>query len=200
MKVQKARYPVREFLGKFESWLITMGRSSAMYHYDRVLERLFEMFPAKVCCSQFTSIDIADYKSIRLAKGISELSLDYELGMLKGFWRWLREDQGLPLNNPVRAFIRQTKGSKRYAKGISLVEVNRVLAICSVKEKRAILAVMQGSRVPSFRLSKQIRERAESVGVPDFRLGRLKLLITNRLARDIVQSYCKQLSESLPKT
>src|ERR1700676_5209247 len=98
-KIARPRYPIRVWLGKFESWLLVMKGRSAFRNYDRVLERLFEMFPGKTCCSQFTSIDIADYKAIRQKKGIGSLGLNYELNMLKAFWRSLQQDCGLPIAN-----------------------------------------------------------------------------------------------------
>ena len=196
MKNKKPRFPIREYLGKFEAWILVMKGRSAFRNYDRVLERLFEMFPGKTCCSQFTSIDIADYKAIRQKKGIQEYSLWHELRMIRNFWKYLQEDCGLAVANPVRA-LQNRPGGHDYAKGITLDEVNKLLAECSVKDQRAILQVIQGGKLPRKRDRQGINEAVVRAGLKDFDLYKLKLRISNGLSRDIVVDYCSRLLKDI---
>src|SRR6266446_7713198 len=196
-KATPARYPVREWLGQYESYLLIMKGSKVFRYYDKVLERLFAMFPNHTGLEQFTTVDIADYKLARVQQGKKELSIVYELYVFYAFWRWLMEDKGLPLYNPARAFKNKTP-SKSKKINISLGELNRLLAECSTHEKRVVLNVIQGVPCPKGKPRQVIRDAAARAGLPAFDLYELKLNLSRRLNRDIIQFYCQQLLNALP--
>ncbi|SRR6266403_545809 len=191
------RYPVREWLGKFESYILIMKGRKVFVFYDKVLERLFAMFPNHIGLEQFTTVDIADYKLARIQQGKKELSIVYELYVFYAFWRWLMEDKGLPLYNPARAF-KNKHISKSKKINISLGELNRLLAECSPHEKRVVLNVIQGVPCPKGKPRQVIRDAAARAGLPAFDLYELKLNLQRRLNRDIIQAYCQQLLDALP--
>ena len=196
-KKATARYPIREWLGRFESYLLIMKGREVFRYYDKVLERLFVMFPNHTGLEQFTTVDIADYKLARVQQGKKELSIVYELYVFYAFWRWLMEDKGLPLYNPARAF-KNNKKSKSKKINISLGELNRLLAECSPHEQRVVLNVIQGVPCPKGKPRQVIRDAAVRAGLPAFDLYELKLNLSRRLNRDIIQFYCQQLLNALP--
>lgn len=202
MKKQKPRFPVREYLGKFSKWLLVMRGRSSFRSHDKVLERLFKMFPGRTGVEQFTSVDIADYRQLRLKQGISDVTLKVELSQLKGFWRWLIEDLRLPVNNPVRAFQSQcSKSQFRTSKQfLSLTEVNRLLDECpTTSTKRSVLRAVQGYDQLGHVARNIIRDAALRAGLIGFSLSNLKIATKSRLNREIVQAYAQQLLDALPQ-
>src|SRR5882724_2008964 len=102
------KYPVRKWLGKYESWLYHLyGRKSMLYH-DKFLERFFSHFPEASGLEQFGTPDVFEYKRWReQAKDISPFKLMQEIKSVEKFYRYLIEDQSLPLSNPAKPFIKQ---------------------------------------------------------------------------------------------
>lgn len=192
---KKARYPIRYWLGKFESWLIVMRGGSKLRTYDDVLERFFATFPHKKGLEEFTSIDVSDYKTIR-ATQISDRSLKLELWYLRVFWRWLVEDNGLCLPTIRKAF--NSGDWKPSTTALTLSQVNALLAACdSDDDRRIILKIMAGGKCPGKRLPR-ITAAAQRAGLaPGFSLGKLRIFTINRLAREVVQTYCNQLLDTL---
>lgn len=200
MKKQKPRYPVREYLGKFEKWLLVMRGRNTFLAYDRILERLLAMYPKYVGWEQFTSIDIADYEASRIHIGISSYSLMMELRMFFYFWRWLIEDCGATCHNPARAYKNWRYDPKlRTKKDLCLADIDRLLEhLVSVKDKRFVLEVMAGGKCPSGKARSSIIQAAIDAGIPGFSLRQLKSTFVSRLALDIVKAYCQKILDTLP--
>lgn len=202
MKKQKPKYSTREYLGRFSSWLLTMKGRVAWLRYDAVIECFLSTFPEKKGIEQFTSVDIADYRQIRLKQGLGYSTLQWELILLNNFWKWLIEDEKLPVNNPVRAFKYQLKITSKYKtnKGmLSLDDVNRLIAECPTTcNKRLILEIMQGGTTPTGRTRHVIRDAALRAGIEGFTFSQLKNYTRSRLTVDIIKAYCQKLLDALP--
>jgi hypothetical protein len=195
----KPRFPVREFLGKFEAWLLVMKGGHVMRCYDGVLERLFKMFPKRTGIEQFVSMDIGDYVAVRTKQGAAQLSLNHELSMLSNFFKWCQEDQHLKVYNPAKIYIGHWKTEKvPNHKIFTLDKLNRLLDAVPLKEKRIILSVIQGGECPRYRAGNVIREAAKQLGFEGFSMGALKRASKNRLGREIIEYYCRQVSNTLP--
>lgn len=197
MNKQKAKYPIRTLLGKYEQWLCIMKSPAIMRTYDRAIERLFNCFPKKTGIEHYTSIDIADYAELRLSKGLGEISLSHELSLLNQFWLWMIEDKSLPLNNPIRAYLTSRKTGVRKCQDLSLTDLNRLLNECPLPTKRYVLNVIQGGQRPIASQRPVLKAAAYRAGLPNFGLRLLKLRITDRLNKDIIQAYCNQLLNAL---
>lgn len=195
MGIKKPRYPTREYLGKFESWLLIMKSSKTFRAYDKALERLFTMFPHRTGVEQFLSTDMADFKVIGLQNGRTLRSIEYDLRMYYIFWRWLMEDKGLPINNPARAF-KQWKSEPSGKSLVGLTEVNLLLDQCSPTDKKIVLQVMCG-RGSTWKARKIVRDAASKAGLVDFNLGSLKIATTHKLSRDIIIAYCESLLKDI---
>lgn len=101
-KTKIPRFPVREWLGRYEAWWLTMyGRKGYRGTYTN-LERFFGYFSAYPGLEYFSIADVTDYFEWRRRNGRNPLAVMYEAYGIKKFWKWLTEDKGLPLFNPVR--------------------------------------------------------------------------------------------------
>jgi hypothetical protein len=199
-KYSKPRYEVREYLGKFEHWLLVMRGRNTFLAYDRLLERLLSMYPKYVGWEQFTSIDIADYEAARIRQGVSSYSLMMELRMFFYFWKWLIEDCGATCWNPARAYRNWRYDPKlRTKRDLCLADIDRLLEhLVSVKDKRTVLEIMAGGKVPSGKARKSIIDAAIKAEIPGFSMRQLKSTFVSRLAKDVVQRYCEQVLNALP--
>jgi hypothetical protein len=95
------KFPVREWLGKYEAYLINMyGRLTYRYHYPR-LERFFAFFSSEQSLEWFTAVEIADYVQWRLRCKITRNNILVDLSCIRRFFRWCIQEKGLNLLNPV---------------------------------------------------------------------------------------------------
>jgi len=97
------KYPVRKYLGKYESWLLKLYGHGALRYADRHLERFFSEFPKSWGLEDYAITDVEDYAEKLLASGKSEGVVHLRLTAVRRFWRWLIEDMGFELFNPVSA-------------------------------------------------------------------------------------------------
>lgn len=98
-----ALYPVRKYLGKYESWLLKLYGHGALRYADRHLERFFADFPKSWGLEDYAITDVEDYAERLLQSGKTEGVVHLRLTAVRRFWRWLIEDMGLPMFNPVSA-------------------------------------------------------------------------------------------------
>jgi site-specific recombinase XerD len=200
MKPQKARYPLREYFGKYSQWVLVLKGSSSFRIQDKNLERFFAMFPKKNSVDDFTSIDIADYVAFRLKNKIAERTLYFEINTLRQFFKWATEHAGVVMHNPVRAYKMSTPYTRNRLKvNISLEEVTRLLAECpSDVERRIILNVLAGGKCPSTIATTRIKEAAVRAGIVGFGLGILKSTVRRRLDKEIIKAYCETVLATPP--
>src|SRR6185437_10545378 len=96
------RYPVIEYLGRYEAWLIAVyGTRSWDYHSEK-LKIFFRHFPGFKGVEDFTSPDVIAYRDWQIKRGRNLATLAMELKCAKTFWSWCIENQRLPLLNPCR--------------------------------------------------------------------------------------------------
>lgn len=96
------RFPVQEWLGKYEGWWLTMYGKKGFRGMTQCLERFFDYYSAYPGLEFFTITEIAQFYEWRLKTGQNNLTILYEVYAVKKFWHWLTEDKNLPLVNPVR--------------------------------------------------------------------------------------------------
>src|SRR5258708_7211003 len=136
------KYPVREYLGKYESWLLNLYGKKSMYYHDKYLERFFSHFPKASGLEQFGTPDVYEYKCWReQAKDISPFKLMQEIKSVEKFFRFLIEDQSLPLSNPAKPFVFNPhigKIVRRKKDSLRLEEYKRLLDACIEHEPRLV--------------------------------------------------------------
>ncbi len=91
-----------KLLGQFEALIASTVRSKHTFRrYCEILERFFGCFPRKRKPEQFYITDIEDYKQIRLKQGISPKTLALEIGVVRNFFNWYRDEYAPDWTNPA---------------------------------------------------------------------------------------------------
>jgi site-specific recombinase XerD len=200
-KTQKPKYPVREYLGKYHSWIVVMHGYGYLCTEYRDHDRFFDAFPNKTGLEQFNSVDVTDYRVLRISQGVSENQLRHELQSLRKFWRWLVEDQKLTVVRIQNAFdVTRTLGGGTTPNKLSLSDVKAILAECpSNKVREAVLNLICGGKNGTdYRVSMAIRDAGRRAGLKDFKTKHLKVRVANRFAQAVLEDYCQQLRNSFP--
>jgi site-specific recombinase XerD len=107
------KFKITHWLGLYESHLFVNSPYSTYERYSRVLSRFYAHFPDKQFTYEFLRPDFEDYKQERLNEGASVTTVNIELTVLRGFWRFMlrMEADGVMLN-PVRG-VRVKRPSKK---------------------------------------------------------------------------------------
>jgi site-specific recombinase XerD len=111
------RFKITHWAGKYEGYLFQTSRPATYERYSRALSKFVNHFPHKRFTYEFLRPDLEDYKQARLKDGASATTINIELSILRGFWRWLlaMEAEGVMLNPALG--VRVKKPSKRRSVG-----------------------------------------------------------------------------------
>jgi hypothetical protein len=200
----KPKYPVRKWLGKYESWLLHLyGRKSMLYN-DKYLERFFKFFPEASGLEQFGTPDVHQYKIWRENEGnLSAFKIMQEIKCLERFYRYLIEDQNLPLLNPAKPFVKNVKLHsiiRRKKDSLRLEEYRRLIDVCLKDEPRLIhwlMWLVQGigshdRHMSGVQASYLLRKVAAKAGVPHITMRHIKISLRNGLWREIIKDWQKR--------
>lgn len=209
-KRRAPKYPVREWLGRYEAWISIMGKSHGMkILISRTLERFLGMFPTYRGLEQFTTTDCADYIVVRERIQSPHL-VDKDLWIIFRFWEWLIEQRGLFLYNIVNAYKNRAKHPRvltcrKSKKSLDLNQVEALISACETIELK-LFVVKVLSRKPYWNKWRtkfgpewdRAVNRARLPSDTDPTMIRARMWKgTNRLANDVIQAYCKQLFDAL---
>ena len=196
------KYPVRKYLGLYESWLLHLyGRKSMLYN-DKYLERFFDHFPQASSLEQFGTPDVHQYKMWRENVGnISSFKLMQEIKCLERFFRFLIEDQQLPLSNPAKPFVKHVNLHhivRRKKDNLRLEEYKRLLEACVKFEPRLVQwmsGMIQGVKViGSPNMTSQMAGRlfkkvAVIAGMPYVTMRLVKRSLKSGLWREVIKDW-----------
>ena len=107
------KFTIFYWCGKYEGYLFQTARPATYERYSRVLSKFVSHFPRKRFTYEFLRADLEDYKQARLKEGASGTTINIELSVLRGFWRFmLRMDApGIMFNPVVGVKVKTTKTS-----------------------------------------------------------------------------------------
>lgn len=80
---------ITHWLGLYEGHLFLNSRPATYERYSRALSKFYEHFPHKRFTYEFLRADLEDYKQQRLDEGASPTTVNIELSILRGFWKWM---------------------------------------------------------------------------------------------------------------
>lgn len=80
---------ITHWLGLYESYLFTNAKFSTYERYSRILGKFYDHFPDKRFTYSFLRCDSEDYKQARLKEGASRQTVQMELSVLRGFFKWM---------------------------------------------------------------------------------------------------------------
>jgi hypothetical protein len=198
------KYPVRKWLGKYEAWLWHLyGRRSMLYN-DKYLERFFSHFPEASGLEQFGTPDVFEYKKWREQdKTISAFKVMQEIKCVEKFYRYLIEDQGLPLSNPAKPFIKQNPRLivRRKKDSLRLEEYKRLFETCIKYEPRLVhwmVWMVQGvgshdRHMTSQKAGRLFKKVAVLAGLPYVTMQLVKRSLRNGLWREIIKDWSNRV-------
>ncbi len=138
------RYPVRTWLGKYESYLLTMYGSRSFYTADYLLEKFLTHFPNVRSLDEFSVVDISEYFRWRLECGRNPHTLGQELQAVDRWYCWLIEDKGLPLLNPAKGFRSASEQRTKNENRLTLSEYRRLLDVCEAPARDYLVGLAFG--------------------------------------------------------
>jgi site-specific recombinase XerD len=80
---------IRKLRAQYESYVSLTTCRNTLLRYSRALSTFFERFTDKTSPTEFTRVDIEDYKLFRLKDGVSGKTINYELQVVRSFWNWM---------------------------------------------------------------------------------------------------------------
>jgi hypothetical protein len=197
----KPKYPVRYWLGKYESWLLHLyGRRSMLYN-DKYLERFFSHFPEASSLEQFGTPDVEEYKRWREQEGnLSAFKIMQEIKALERFFRFLIEDNKLPLPNPAKPFVKNVKLHsivRRKKDSLRLSEYKRLIETCIEHEPRLIhwlIRMIQGigsydRHMNGRQAGALFKKVGRLAGLPHVNMRLVKRSLRNGLWREIAKDW-----------
>jgi site-specific recombinase XerD len=84
----------------YKATLLVSGKKSAS-RYDIALNNFLKRFPEKKKLTDFYRADLEDYKLLRTRDGISGRTINYEITVVKAFWNWVIDANGVEIWNPA---------------------------------------------------------------------------------------------------
>jgi len=171
-----------------------------MLYHDKYLERFFSHFPEASGLEQFGTPDVFEYKSWReKADDISPFKLMQELKSVEKFYRYLIEDQGLPLSNPAKPFIKNNPRTivRRQKDSLRLEEYKRLLDACVKFEPKLVhwmVWLVQGVGSYDRTMTSQMAGRlfkkvAVIAGMPYVTMRLVKRSLRYGLWREIIKDW-----------
>ncbi len=103
------RFTICHWAGKYEGHLFQTAPHATYERYGRTLSKFITHFPHKRFTYEFLRADVEDYKQARLKGGASPTTVNIELSILRGFWRFMlqMEADGVMLNPVLGVRVRQ---------------------------------------------------------------------------------------------
>lgn len=83
------RISIREYQAKYEAYVLLTTCRATSVRYSKALSTFFDRFTDKTNPSEFTRVDIEDYKLYRLRDRVSGKTINYELQVVRSFWNWM---------------------------------------------------------------------------------------------------------------
>lgn len=89
---------LHKYQSQFENYVnLTTSRATAN-RYSQALEVFFSKFKDRKSPDEFTRADIQDYVLYRKRDGVSARSVNYEVGIVRGFWNWMLRAEVVSFN------------------------------------------------------------------------------------------------------
>jgi site-specific recombinase XerD len=95
------RTQIMQYQAQWERYVASTASESTSAVYSRGLQKFLERFPEKGEPSQFSRMDVMDFRAARRKAGISARQTNYEVQVVGRFFRWLI-DMGVVAYNPAQ--------------------------------------------------------------------------------------------------
>lgn len=172
-----------------------------MLYNDKYLERFFSHFPEVSGLEQYGTPDVYAYKLWRESDStISTFKVMQEIKCLDRFFRFLIEDQALPLSNPAKPFVKHINIKhivRRKKDSLRLEEFKRLLEACVKFEPRLVhwmSWLIQGIGTHDRQMTSQMAGRlfkkvAVIAGMPYVTMRLVKTSLKHGLWREVIKDW-----------
>lgn len=130
---------LHKYQSMYEQYMnLTVSRDS-WKTYCHALETFFDRFPDRTRPVEFSRLDVEDYKVQRLREGVCPRTLNREMLVVSGFWRWLL-DMGVVTWNPFKD-VKRLKEKDAPRKSLSLADQLKLQEGCYTWHDRALIGL-----------------------------------------------------------
>ena len=199
----RPKYPIDKYLGRYQSWLLTLYGSRSFWYNATHLERFFARFPKTTSLDEFTIADVSDYKIWRLREGANVGTVQIELNAVRHFWSWMIEQANLPFTNPAERYKPSTPAVTK--RDLKLEDFRRLLSKCDDNRVRNfILGLVQGENRLSGTswavIGRGVKRAGLAADLPWITIPALRSAIRSCLWREIIRAnYDKLCDTFLPE-
>lgn len=121
----------------YKATLLVSGKASA-YRYGIALNNFFKRFPEKKRLIDFFRSDVEDYKILRTRDGVSPRTINYEVTVLKAFWNWVIDANGIEVWNPAGK-VKKIKEPVQRTKALSEETLKALIGATQTDTERLML-------------------------------------------------------------
>ena len=188
----KPKYPIRKWLGKYSANQAIAVSMNKWQKDEIAIEKFLRSFPRYRSLEHFTSADVADFRIVNPL---------IDLNPVHNFWEWLITKRDVRIRQIV---LDASRPRIRTKSNLGIEDMLRLLDNCETIElkKRVINAVYGGKTylADTHRLWPEFLRASQRAGMlQGFRLGHLKVRVAGRLGKGLIDNYCQQLLNALPK-
>lgn len=112
---------------QYEKHVYATTSPTSAHRYTKSLDAFFSYFPEKVEPSEFTKMDVEDFKAYRRKAGVSATTVNYDIQIVRAFWNWMI-DMGATTYNP--ATVKRLRQKDPLRESLSEPEQKAVYAVC----------------------------------------------------------------------
>lgn len=146
----------RKLAGAFEQYMIRLSPQTRRAYRDAV-GRLVEMLESQSVL-EVTRIDIREFQSQLLERGLSDASLNLHTSALKKFYEFLQVGGLMRVDPTLR--LERRKIPARLQRLLTVEEIERLIAACQTPFERALVEVLYATAV---RVSEAVNIRLEQI-------------------------------------
>jgi integrase len=132
---------------QFEKFVRNTGTPGTADRYSIALNNFLSKFDDKDAATEFYRMDIEDYKIFRLKDGVSPRTVNYEVSVVRAFFNYLIDIQGVNFYNPASK-VKKLREPQRKRKALTIAEVKALFGACENDTDRLIilLGITSGMR------------------------------------------------------
>lgn len=133
---------VRLWQDKYRRAMALTGSKATAYRYNIALDNFLERFPEKKHLTDFYRADVEDYKLLRTRKGAHPRTVNYEISVVRAFWNWVIDANGVECWNPAGK-VKRIREPQQKQKALSEDTLKAVVDACqNDSEKLLVLLSM----------------------------------------------------------
>jgi hypothetical protein len=211
-------YKIREYLGKYEAYLLVMRGRKALGVHDFYIEVFLKHFPKAIKLTDIKLPDVHWYKKLRAGDGATIGRIRWELFCMQRFYNYCIDVKGVPISNPFNYYVDKNDPQnilRRKNDVLRLNDFERLLYGCNQRDPilaKWLIRLMAGHdvevHIPEDEGWRRLAVVARNMNMPFATRARIKRSLKKGLWRNIIYKWAnlflthttdEELSNSLPE-